>query len=1127
VAVAVLVMSPRDEMNVEMVSQLPGAKKLAIEGMMCQKNCGTTVQRALESVQGVTEAQVSFSQKLAVVMGSVSMQDLIDAVEMVGFGAEEWKPEHNVIKLAIDGMMCQKNCGSTVQSALAAVPGVLAADVSFALRQAVVRGGVSIDKLVDAVEAVGFGAEPWSDARHAQLASACSLSPPRADQEDAPLLEATTTLGPSSVQASFSVTGMSCGACVGKVEKKIKSLPGVGSVQVALLSSRALVEFLPGQCSEATIEEAVRDLGFSATHLGTETPGAKSSTRVHDLTVTGMTCSNCSGKVEKALARLPGVTKVVVSVATHRARVEVDSTDPNAVGIRNLLDCVQGLGYGADILAPGSDISTMGKAQEEETAGWLRSFLISLAFMAPVIYGMITMTMLPDWLVGLLTTPVQFGVGWRFYRAAWMSAKHWNFGMDALVVVGTTTAYAYSALALMVAEIKPHFVPHVFFEASGMLLTFVTLGKYIEAKAKGRTSQALTLLMQLQPRTATLVDPKTSDEKDIDIGLVQPGDLLRVLPGSQVPTDGQVVSGGSYVDESMITGEPIPVQRKPGDELVGGSVNQNGMMVMRATRVGGETLLAQIAKLVQEAQMSKAPIQAIADHLAGIFTPAVLTFALLTFFVWYVSALTGSIPPEWMEEDGGDAFLFALLFSISVVVISCPCALGLATPTAVMVGTGVGAQNGLLIKGGAALERACEVTAIMFDKTGTLTTGKPVLTDEILTSWREGDSDHLALELAAACERGSEHPVGRAILLAALNQGLTVEHVENFEVAAGQGVSCRHPMGRVLVGNRSWMRANDVPISAQCEESMVDLEGHGKTAMMVSLGDRVVGILAVADKLKHESRSTVLALQRLGIKVYMCTGDNSRTANSLAAQVGISPDCIVAEVKPHEKAEMVRNLQGDGHVVAMCGDGLNDTVALAAADVGIAVGTGTQVAIEAAQIVLVRNNLHDVVVALHLSRSVINRIRMNLGWAFVYNVCGIPFAAGALFPFMHARLPPAFAGLSMTMSSISVVLSSLSLALYSRPTISPEGHLEGRLLAMTHKSVDALVGKMRRNSKSKPTPACTPLSSSGSPTSSGFRGRRKDNYHALGAEHDEFSVVISPLAAISHDTPRTRMGHFL
>ncbi|CAM9677983.1 unnamed protein product [Chrysoparadoxa australica] len=1094
--------------------------KLEVQGMMCQKNCGTTIHNALAQVAGVERVEVSFPRSEAKVWGSAALAALIEAVEDVGFDATA-APS---FVLAIEGMMCQKNCGTTVE-------GVSKAEVSFEHKEAKVWCSDDVPEpvLIDAVETIGFEATRKSDeaAQSLQvgvlgschiltnLTTNLFLGIPHSPISPCVLilvhpscLQLPATRSPSPLAAAshpdneielvktvsfnldldlslgvFAVHGMSCAACVRKVEKHISCLGGVHSVRVALLSEKAeVVQFDRHETNEGVIMKAVLDLGYDVVHLRTTLRGDESSgdrDTEHTISVEGMTCSACSSKVEAALQALRGVTSVSVSVATARAKVSVSR---GGTGYRDLIECVQNLGYRAAAIKRNGDVSVIEASQERECLMWRRMLTFAAAWILPLmllkmagpLVGVDTTrgvacdgSVSAGALVGLLlVTPVQVIVGKHFYRAAWMSAKHGNFGMDMLVVVGTTSAYAYSLMAVVVACSMPAFKAHVFFETSGMLLLFISLGKWCESIAKGKTSQALTLLMKMQPskvltwpivillshscksqyHTWQLVD------EEIDSILVQPGDLLRVLPGSRVPTDGCVVSGSTYIDESMITGEPLPVFRGEGDMLYGGTVNQNGCVIAKAVSVGEDTLISQIVSLVEDAQMAKAPIQNYADYLAGRFTPVVLTISALTFICWYVLGKLAIIPEAWLDNGAGpptDPFLFALLFSISVVVVACPCALGLATPTAVMVGTGVGARNGILIKGGAVLERAHEVTAVMFDKTGTLTTGKTVLVNQVESFGPSVTSGVPVLALAAACEANSEHPLGMLTMRSvscttAQSKPYQTPHrtspprmqpITDFSSSTGKGVMGQHRLGQVLVGNRRWVTENGLTISPSVDETMRSLEEEGKTAILVGLGKQVVGVLAVADQVKMEAVATVQALRQMGIAVWMATGDNARTAHCIARQVGISEEHVIAEALPQVKTQKVSAMQEDGYVVALVGDGVNDAPALATADVGIAIGAGSQVAIEAADIVLVRNCLHDVVTGLDLSARVFKRIRINFLWAMIYNVISIPFAAGLLYPLLRIRLPPAFAGLSMTASSVSVVLSSLSLLLYSKPKV--------------------------------------------------------------------------------------------
>lgn len=663
-----------------------------------------------------------------------------------------------------------------------------------------------------------------------------------------------------------------------------------------------------------------------------------------------------------------------------------------------------------------------------------------------------------------LNAPLQFLVGYRFYRGAYLSALHGSFGMDALVVTGTTIAFVYSCVQLACSCASATPTMHVFFETSGMLLLFVTMGKYFEAYAKGTTISSMANLLKLQPRKAALVvsggilssdggavdvEGEAAEEvEDIDVELIQRGDVVKIYPGSRLPTDGVIVSGSSYIDESLITGESIPVFRTVGSAVYGSTVNEKGLLYVKVTSVGSDSALAQIVQLVEAAQMNKAPIQAYADVVAGYFTPFVLCLALLTFLIWFFVAYSGQIPDNWYADAGygKNPLLFSLLFCISVVVVSCPCALGLATPTAIMVGTSVGAANGILIKGGPPFEVAHKINAIIFDKTGTLTKGKPTVTDEIdlhsenteLDRRHHGlgvDKSNQVLQLAAIAEMGSEHPLGESIVHAAKLRSLPLPDTSqaDFRMHAG-GVSCTYQDGTsIRVGNRGMMQAFDIDLGSLVDSAMWDLEVQGKTAVCVAFNSVIVGILGIADVVKPEAASAVATLHRMKVDVWMVTGDNKTTAEAIGDEIGISTDKIIAGAFPGDKVRQVEQLHRLGRHVAMVGDGINDSPALARSDLGIAVGAGTHIAIDAADMVIVRNNLLDVIVALDLAKVVFWRIKVNLRWAMLYNVLAIPIAAGAFFPWLHTILPPQYAGLCMALSSISVVASSLMLKCYQRP----------------------------------------------------------------------------------------------
>jgi Cu+-exporting ATPase len=737
-----------------------------------------------------------------------------------------------------------------------------------------------------------------------------------------------------------------------------------------------------------------------------------------DLPVKGMHCAACVGKVEDALRSVPGVTSANANLATERATVEIG---PGPSPLPALRAAVAAAGYRIP-----EDIAvtpeSRGREQAERAADTRRlrmKLVVGAILSVPVLAGSMP-ELVPwapawlgaPWLLWALTTPVQFWVGGQFHSAFLRELRHRSSSMNTLVSIGTNAAYFYSVAvtlwphAFMAAGGMPYF------EASALLITFLVLGRWLEARARGGTSEAIRRLLALQPRTARRVDP--GGERDVPIDQVVPGDLLRVRPGERVAVDGAVVEGASSVDESMLTGESLPIAKGPGATVIGGSINRTGTFTFRATRVGRDTVLAQIVRLVEEAQGSKAPIQRLADRIAAVFVPIVLGVAALTFVVWLL----------WGPEP---AFFHALTNAVGVLVIACPCAMGLATPTAVMVATGRGAQLGVLIKSAGALEVLHRVQVVVLDKTGTLTVGRPRVTDVIAAADLEPDA---VLALAAAVEQGSEHPLGEAIAAEAKARGLALPPVGEFQAVPGEGVEGVTEAGRVLLGNRRLMEGRGVEVDA-LEARIQALARDGKSPVYVALAGQVHGLIAVADVLKPEAVEAVAGLRGLGLEVAVLTGDARPTAEAIARQVGI--DRVLAEVRPDQKAEEIKRLQAAGRLIAMVGDGINDAPALAQADVGLAMSSGTDVAIEAADVTLMRGDLLGVVSAVELSRRTVSIVKQNLAWAFGYNLVLIPVAAGMLYPIWGWQLSPILAGVAMALSSVSVVANSLRLGRF-RPS---------------------------------------------------------------------------------------------
>mmetsp|Transcript_16287 Transcript_16287/g.24640 ORF Transcript_16287/g.24640 Transcript_16287/m.24640 type:complete len:1099 (+) Transcript_16287:3-3299(+) len=1046
---------------------------------MCQRNCGTTVQNALSALPGIKQATVSFALKYAFVTASLSDYGnnlatlefkLIEAIEDIGFDAQLWDHEDSIehtVHLHVEGMMCQKNCGSTVERALRLnLEGVISAEASFSMSYASVT---------------------------------CKLRLP------------------SSYYGSGSMVSR-----VRDLEKKIvHTVENVGFG--ANILSKSEVEIFTQNKDMNNDDEIGSSVLESDTAVGINELALDSNTAT--LQVKGMSCAICVGRVESMLKQIPGVTDATVVLTTHRAQI----TSNDMLSLPSIADaCAQAVtkgGYECNVLQVGTDgqglienAAQMEDSRRHEMRTWRSLLITSTILSTPLIalhyhefeclQNIRAIPYCQETIELILSTLVQLIIGRRYYKAAWKGWINGRFlGMDFLVCLGTSAAYIFSILTYIkhVLNNGPAAKMDAAFATGAMLFTFVTFGKFLESYAKGKTAAALQTLMELQPLIAlkvntsnmnAMVDFSTTDLSSLDVSEVEAksvkvGDYLMVLPGSRIPADGVLVntsdkSRHAYVDESALSGEPFPVSKPIGGKVIGATVNQLSTLLIRVTASGNTTVLSQIVQLMESAQAQKAPIEAQADKIASIFAPVVMALSALTLFGWLL-----------FYHESDEVFV-AIMSAISVIVVACPCALGLATPTAVMVGTGVGASYGLLIKGGAVLEGAHGVKTVIFDKTGTLTTGKAVADidiqligqDDLLILNRPSSvqESKVALWMAACAEKQSEHPLAKAIVNAACSAwGSDVTcskegvQVEDFQIVPGSGVECliRKPeIGewRVRVGNRAWATA-DTSESCECigDQEISEIRSSGRVGVYVSVlsepenlsiqsveassvNRRVVGVLGISDPVQHEAKSTIAALHKMGVDVWMCTGDDEVTARAVADNIGIKDENVCAGVKPKGKADLVTRLQKqrksamknggssskdsyqEGRV-AMIGDGINDSVALARADVGIAIGAGTEVAVEAADIVLVRSSLHDVAVALHLSQVVFRRIRMNFVWALAYNLIALPFAAGVFYPFTEFRLPPEFAGLMMAFSSVSVVSSSLLLRTYSKPSIMADGTL--------------------------------------------------------------------------------------
>jgi Cu+-exporting ATPase len=732
----------------------------------------------------------------------------------------------------------------------------------------------------------------------------------------------------------------------------------------------------------------------------------------------GMTCAACSQRVEKAIAKLEGISSVSVNLATEKATFEYD---PQVIRLSDIKECVVKTGYQA-LASDGNTVDEDKRRKEKEIKTLWTKFIVSVAFGLPLLY--VAMVPMLSWWpfpvpksINPMIYPLRFALleimlvipimiaGNRFYTVGIKALIQRSPNMDSLVAIGTSAAFLYSVYnTWQITTGNFAAVDHLYFETAGVIITLILLGKSLEAVSKGKTSEAIKKLMGLAPKTATII--QDGAEKEIPIDEVEIGDMLLVKPGEKIPVDGIVLEGNTSIDEAMLTGESMPVDKMIGDKVYAASINKNGMIRFKATKVGADTALAQIIKLVEDAQGSKAPIAKLADTVSGYFVPVVCAIALISFFAWFLS---------------GQSLEFSLTIFISVIVIACPCALGLATPTAIMVGTGKGAENGILIKSGEALESAYKLDTIVFDKTGTITEGKPEVTDVITT---EGITRERLLRLAASGEKGSEHPLGEAIVRGAEKEGLEPLPVEAFQAIPGQGIEVTIEKQQLLIGNKKLMDQRNISLN-ELKERSDQLATEGKTPMYIAMNGRLSGIIAVADVVKESSAKAIQRLQSMGIEVAMITGDNRKTAEAIAKQVGI--DRVLAEVLPQDKSNEVKKLQAEGKKVSMVGDGINDAPALVQADIGIAIGSGTDVAMESADIVLMRSDLMDVPTAIHLSKSTIRNIKQNLFWAFGYNVAGIPIAAGILYLFGGPLLNPIFAAAAMAFSSVSVVSNALRL----------------------------------------------------------------------------------------------------
>jgi Cu+-exporting ATPase len=808
---------------------------------------------------------------------------------------------------------------------------------------------------------------------------------------------------------TFEIEGMSCASCAQTVEKAAAKLPGIIKSNVNLATEKLTVTFDPTAASEADIKKAVAAAGYTAL----------SPAKQRTFLIDGMSCASCAQAIETAVNKLAGVQQANVNLATEKMFVTYDDS---SLTTREIIQAVTAAGYEAsEEVDTSATVDQDREKKQQHIADMWRRFWISAVFTVPLLYiamGHMVGLPLPNFLDPMhhgsafalaqlvLTLPVLY-VGREFFTVGFKALFKGHPNMFSLVALGTSAAFFYSLYGTwMILAGDSSFTMALYYESAGVILTLITLGKYFEAVSKGKTSDAIKKLMGLAPKTARIL--QNEKEVEVPVDAVNLEDIVIVRPGEKIPVDGVIVTGSSSIDESMLTGESLPVEKKVGDSVIGASINKNGSFQFKATKVGKETALAQIIKLVEDAQGSKAPIAQLADKISGVFVPIVILLAVLAGFAWFFL--------------GQESWVFALTITISVLVIACPCALGLATPTAIMVGTGKGAENGVLIKSGDALETTHKIQTIVFDKTGTITEGKPIVTDVLVADPTLNETE--LLRLAACAERGSEHPLGEAIVSAAKEQQLDLAQGTDFSAIPGHGIQVTIDGAVLLLGNTKLMQEQNISIADFADQANALAEA-GKTPMFVAKGGKFAGIIAVADTVKASSRAAIEQLHHMGIEAVMITGDNKRTAEAIAKEVGI--DRILSEVLPEDKAAEVKKLQNEGRKVAMVGDGINDAPALAQADIGIAIGSGTDVAMESADIVLMRSDLMDVPTAVELSKATIRNIKQNLFWAFAYNTLGIPVAMGVLHLFGGPLLNPMIAGAAMSFSSVSVLLNALRL----------------------------------------------------------------------------------------------------
>ncbi|KAJ5089404.1 Copper-transporting ATPase [Penicillium argentinense] len=1097
---------------------------LKVDGMTCGA-CTSAVESAFRNVAGAGEVSVSLIMGRATVQHDPSIlapAKIAEMIEDCGFDAAVLSTEERIqtadasadglsarsstTTLAVEGMTCGA-CTSAVESGLKDVAGVNSVNVSLLSERAVVEhdaATISPEQIAEHIEDRGFGARVLET----KFSS---------DSEDSSTLADTTENKTGHLVTTVAVRGMTCGACTSSVQGAFANVDGVFQFNISLLAERAVIVHDPLTLSAKDIVAKVEDAGFDASIVSSEAqePLSKKTQQIN-LSIHGLRDISAATALEDDLTNRTGIKSASINMSNTQLLVAFDTS---VIGVRSIFEVIEAAGYNAlftDTDDTNAQLESLSKTKEIQE--WRRAFITSVSFAVPVfLINMILPMYLPaldfgrlrllpglylgDLVCLCLTAPVQFGIGRRFYVTSFKSLRHRSPTMDVLVMLGTSAAFFYSCFTMVMALCDDqHMRPSTVFDTSTMLITFITLGRWLENRAKGQTSAALSRLMSLTPSMTTIYDDPIAAEKmadgwegapdgtnhtlsdDVSVNqriipteLIQVGDIVILRPGDKISADGLVIRGESYVDESMITGEALPIHKKKGSHVIGGTVNGTSSIDFKVIRAGKDTQLSQIVKLVQDAQTSRAPIQRMADIVAGYFVPTIISLGMITFFGWmFLSHVLQNPPKIFQSADSGGRVMVCLKLCISVIVFACPCALGLSTPTAVMVGTGVGAEHGILVKGGAVLEAATKVTHVVFDKTGTLTTGKMSVSQaQIEPHWTTNDwRRQLWWLIVGLAEMGSEHPIGRAILSEAKSEsGHGMEDglpgsVGDFHASVGKGVSAvvqpsssvERTRYQILLGNAEFLRSREVSVPASADP---DTSNHhdnpdlvappkpnasGVTRIHVAIDSRYAGTISLLDSVKSTAIASVAALHRMGISTSMVTGDTLSTALTIASAVGIPSASVHASASPSEKRTIISNFQLNGERVAMVGDGINDSPALATASVGIALASGTDVAVEAADIVLMRpDDLLSVPASLSLSRAVFTRIKLNLVWACLYNVIGLPFAMGIFLPFTGFMLPPMAAGAAMALSSVSVVVSSLLLKLWRRPSWMDPERLEKEL----------------------------------------------------------------------------------